>query len=971
MSSLPAGSQIVQIIGPQVPVLGMVPAKERALMVPGEFALLRDVRCDTGFPQVRRGVTSVLDKPSWAVGLPLGGTSVLMNGTRYVVAVYSDGTRGRVVVSPSGQTRWIEITSAQSWTGPSGDNRLTNVSSRVSFTVIPTLRAPGSVFKTSKDALLIQNGEDYPRIWDPSTEVETNANISSISGTGSGPVTVTLATPLTQLASGDHVWISDCGLSGANGIWEVTRTSDTVFQLVGSNSISGSASSGKLSDKADFLVHKPITSHGTTGKSFATLPFNWRVVGTTGKTYTNSGSHFTLANSNTAPYNNENTTIVWTFDSSAMNGDAASVKFGTGMYIDRQLVMLLEGDSVSAMVEHVKIEVNPDNVPYASITSPWQTIYDPEGSDSTKKQAFTISENDTNHRQWYVFNTTSITSQNYYHLRITRQTNIAGASGNAYLLFAGSANSDLASTSNFGFSYEDALNCAEGPIVLLPTYADPISLLGGVKLVKDGSSTTSSPMLPLDDRLITSFRFNLNNGLLNSYIPGGLNGEPDSCNIYISQPGSDRFYFLARHELYSPLISGGLRQWKKPSSPYDQVILNISTANGSLRNFIQYNREAPSEFQIPIPVAQTCLYTNGRLFCGNTKTLPKDYARGDVYFSWTRFPFRFQQVQEDELRGGYIQVAGEAVQAFVASASASLGSGRVYLFTDQNLYSLGDAGPFSSAGFQATDLSRPVKIGPHGTLSPLSIAQGYNAMYWIDKDVQMMRLSQGGLQNIGKYRIHNRLEQSPPARKNRMAGVFMNDRYYLAYTPAVETDNNRVLVWNERMQAIESEDYPAYKFEIPFIHTSTSGSLSTSRIYFFDIGGDMKSHEQRSDSDDGQAIKARIETKAILQSQWSGFYIDECLATVTTLELSTMSISRIPRKWGPDDSWTNTISIGDTGTDYSTYRDRFIRGKSGTQSTLESDSEWHLDLSAYLPPGTKFLRFECTTCSAGVSAGRR
>jgi len=954
-----------QAIGPSQRILGMYPAIDRSLMVDGQFIILQNGRCDGGLFIARDREAVLLSKPSWATGLPLGSYCCNLNGNPYVVAVWSDGTRSRVTVSPSQIDRWVEVTSSNAWTGTSGNNRLTSITNACQFAIVKTPRyLTSSGTFASRDALLIQNGTDYPRIYDPDTN--DSAAVKNVTAVASNAGKFQLTIGAHNFSIGDHPYLSSLGGLSLSGPYEVTAVGATTI-TINQTFVAGYTSGGTVQDRADLLVHKPISIPASVGNSFGTVSQFWTVAGASGKTYASSAgppkinqTDYKFSNSIAVPYGtgaaaNSNSGILWNIGTSAAATDIAKVQFGASMTLGKQVAMLWEGASVSAMFAQAKVEFSADDVTYV-------TAYDPSAASQLNLGIQYITQDSTNNRVWVIFDTTAIAGNASLYLRFTRQGSAPTTAQAATCLWIGSPSGNLPGSTEWGFSYEDEYNKVESRFFVMNAGSDAITSLGGVAAVsKTGSTDTlAAPILPLVSTALLDFRFVVTNATGADPISGGLDGQPERINFYASLPDATgipdgNFYFAFIATLYGAGYSGTTRQWTKT---YATTTINV-TLNNYAVSVINYNREAPSVFQLPIPIARACLYAHNRAFVGAVKDDNGQFGLGDIYYSWERNPFRWQQVQEDDLRGGYVQLGDEEVQVFLASASAQLGAGRVFCWSTKNLYSLGDSGPFATAGFSASDLSRPVVIGPHGTLSPLSVAQGYNALFWLDQDAQIMRLGPQGLDNICRQKVSNRTEMAVASRKAKFSGAFRKDRYYFAYTPGGESENNRVLVWNERMQAWESEDYETTNanFENLMIYSTSSSTMTTARLFCFDTAGTLYGYAENSTG----TITVRFATRGYQMTDWSGWYVFECACYATNNTATTLSISRVSRKWGADEAWTTTLSISESGSDFTGYKETVEHTKVGADRGEEIDLEWYLDVSGTVAPGTTILRFEFDT----------
>jgi hypothetical protein len=455
-------------------------------------------------------------------------------------------------------------------------------------------------------------------------------------------------------------------------------------------------------------------------------------------------------------------------------------------------------------------------------------------------------------------------------------------------------------------------------------------------------------------------------------ISGGMNGVPPNVTIYgrapsENDPNINPYFYLFTAKFYDFGYSGSTRVWNKQDTT--NTVVNVTTPSGITQAIFNINREAPSVYHLPMPIGAAVHYTNHRMLVGAIKDGTGQYAYADSYISWERNAFRFQQRQEDEFRGGYFQLSGEEVKAFASSASASLQAGRIYLFTNKTIYALGDSGPYAGAGLSTTELSRPYRIGPHGTLCPRSIAIGYAHMFWVDQDMQAMRMGNGLPENIGQRAISDRLDMSVTSRKPYVSGAFRRDRYYLAYTPALETQNNRVLVHNVTMNAWESEDYETASsdFECLGVVDVASGSFSNSRLFFFDSAGSLYSY---GESNSG-TIAIRFQSRGYQLRGWKLWHVQECWGVASMNAAATLSIARVARTWGADEAWSTTMSLNKTGADFASAKDNYTPAKTGTARGTMADFEWYLDVSGSVAPETQILRFEFAAYGTSPDAGGR
>ena len=326
-------------ISPSAQVKGMISATDKSMIGQGWYELLKNLRSDDGLPESRATELSVLAKPSWASAAPpLGVKSVSLNGQQWEVAVWSDGAETRVAVANSSLGRWVEVTGTNQWTGPSGNNRLTSLTAHCQLTVIRTPRralAETSTTIASRDVVLIQNGEDYPRIWDPGSTAYTSYTVTG-AVTAGGLIKLTIVGhPFT---TGDHLYISGVGgVPNATGLWQITKVDADTFTLDGSTFAGTFTSGGTVLDRADLLVHKPVTDISPFATSFAAPDYFTTILG--GETYqtptaTVNDTDNRFLNSSAAPYASPNIVVKWEAPTTVDVNDTAIFTLGTGIPLE-------------------------------------------------------------------------------------------------------------------------------------------------------------------------------------------------------------------------------------------------------------------------------------------------------------------------------------------------------------------------------------------------------------------------------------------------------------------------------------------------------------------------------------------------------------------------------------------------------------------------------------------------------------
>lgn len=218
----------------------------------------------------------------------------------------------------------------------------------------------------------------------------------------------------------------------------------------------------------------------------------------------------------------------------------------------------------------------------------------------------------------------------------------------------------------------------------------------------------------------------------------------------------------------------------------------------------------PQASALVCPMGTTLETANSRLFVGSGSTF---------WYSVFENPFLFYQTivtqvstgQLDPSSGASRSFDGETIQRITGMGAAAgpteaAGSpitvtATVIVHTDQNLYQV--------AGFDALSLNKALPYGPHGTLSPMSVARYQNRLYWLDQTGQICVFSGWQAKQISLEIVDDQTLAIPGSRLPWVVGCCLNGRYYMAYSAAGGSTNTLCLVYSEVRQMFESIDIPA------------------------------------------------------------------------------------------------------------------------------------------------------------------
>jgi hypothetical protein len=156
------------------PVRRLRTSLKGAQLPDGYYQAINNLRWDSGALTVRNGISTVSGSaPGTAC---LGAWSGSLNGTYYVVSAWIVSGKTAIYSLDLGSGNFAEltnpgnVTNASSWGGDSnGKTEFDNTTADVKFTVATTpRRVVGGTAVAPRDLLVIQNGSDYPLIYDPS-----------------------------------------------------------------------------------------------------------------------------------------------------------------------------------------------------------------------------------------------------------------------------------------------------------------------------------------------------------------------------------------------------------------------------------------------------------------------------------------------------------------------------------------------------------------------------------------------------------------------------------------------------------------------------------------------------------------------------------------------------------------------------------------------------------------------------------
>lgn len=327
----------------------------------------------------------------------------------------------------------------------------------------------------------------------------------------------------------------------------------------------------------------------------------------------------------------------------------------------------------------------------------------------------------------------------------------------------------------------------------------------------------------------------------------------------------------------------------------------------------------PDAYNIAIPTASEVCWANNRLFVGKKKGTAQQ-----LVISEFRNPFRcrrfvtFENGVPADWSATIIALGNETIQAIVPLAASTAGSSTIFIFTDQNIYAV--------SGQTTSQLSQLGRVANIGTLSPLSIASDKGTLYFVDNEMQVRTLANGGISSITRNLTDDKLKAVPAARRKWLGGTVYNDIYYLAYSES--SSNNRALVW-DMADGIWTTDTPAKSLE-GLVTWLDSTSLRLIAIGL--DGSDLKAYDYDKSSqaqDLGTTnITCTLEPYEIHIPSGAMFHVGRCKAMIDDVNSGTATIRRT---YYPSGVYQETSLSLDVSTEH-IYREDRIEGATVTGS---------------------------------------
>jgi hypothetical protein len=821
----------------------------------GFFAQLTNLRFDEMQLKVRDGALRLTSAVPVGSASLRGAYSCNLQGSPCIVAAYRVGSFTQVWRLDATAFTWSEITHDGTTNARNGNTRFAT-DGQITYAVI--------LDQAGKEILLIQNGADFPRVYDPSQAANERVAIhqpitpptstteqrilldfpqvanlwesgtrSSTTYVASSSLTVTAATNATPivlttsaahgLATGATVAVNGVlGNTAANGIWTLTVTGSTTFALDTSVGNGAYTSGGKVFAKIG------ITDTGTGQNLIPTMLISPSVA-----------------------------------TSDSVYIDLSPTAATLHLHQARQLVMILNED-YGALWSNLKIEIGAFSTGFT-----WVTLYDPS---STQYDPAFVTDVDPNEIDTYAvaFSTdgldktvAQVTSTMRFKFTWVGAQPPSTPVEVKFLLLA--ASGTVQGGSSYGLTWRNSQSRAEsyGQIVDEPTCAY-IQQRGG----------TPSNGLRIPNSEILYYRAAV---YYQDVSAVEIGKGTDTLCIYRKDPGESRYSF-ASSTVVNTFSAGS---W---STGFAGQILEVDdTVATSAKD---PTRIMPDAYHQCIPTGSSLLASGGRLFVGGVGA-----AKGELWvseeFGSTKFrtTVRFLDSKNaDPTSPTRVSFPGEIMTGLASVGGGLIGVDPVFAFTQGNVYRMD--------GLDAASLSKPTRVGRHGCPWPRTIAERLGELYWVDNERQVRTMRGSQMLPVSKLKIDDKLKI---ANLQNASGATMGERYYLAYQPSGGSTNTNVLIYEERLGEW-CEDVLA---------SGDAGQLVTiddplqRKIYSFSNAGHVYRIESPGQAtDDGTALPITITTPEIHGEMWQSVF-PGAVGVVSDVTAATLTITR---SWRPSAS---------------------------------------------------------------------
>lgn len=846
----------------RAPIRGMNSSLAPASLEEGYFSQLTNIRFGTRQAQIRPGITQLTSSAPTTGASLRGAWSGTINGALTIVAAYRVGSYTEVYNLNPTTFAWTEITApgTNSSIGNKYGNTRFPTDGQVTFAVIRDING--------NECLVMQNSADLPRVYDPNGAAFAQTAIHQ---------TVNPPTSTTQ----QRVYLD---FPYRVALWENGTRSSTTYQNSNGLAVTAATNASPIqittSAAHGLSTGETVGIFGVVGNTAANGVWTVTVVNSTEFTLngsTGNGTYVSGYGSMVSAFgfsdsgSGQSLSPTLLIGTNAASGQTAVIDFASSsgvlrLDLARQFIMIVT-NSYLPLFYNLKIEAGTTGGSYVTIYDPTQPQYSPNyvtGVDPNNANTVCVSFSlDGLDPSGAVF-------PNCETLRFTWVGSQPPSTGVQVLMLLMAASGQVQGGSSYGIAWTNSGSRAEsyGLVLPYPTTA-PIQTQGG--------NPTNGLLIPNDESLFYSATV-----YYQDVTTAEMDRGTDTLSIYRMDPGDTDYWLVASTVVNT--FNTGTNSWTGSTG---SILTYADTTPSSGKN---YSIDLPSSYQVCIPIGSCMLTDNQRLYVGGSGT-----CQNEIWISEFQFHVRFSPEvnfinpsQVDPTSAVMDTIPGEIVTGFGRVPGYLIGVDPITVFTNASVYRLD--------GIDATSLSRPTYLGPHGCPYPRTIAQHGGMLYWVDCENQLQVFGGGEMRQVSRFKVDNILAS---ANLTKATGAWLNDRYYLGYQPSGQTVNTSALVFEELYNEFCQDLFAAGDCGQLVTINSTGGRL----VYMFSSVGQVYQLESASTTDAGTAIPVTITTREIHNEMWGRIDAGR-VGIVCDPGSETLTISRT---WKP-------ASVGVSGT---------------------------------------------------------
>jgi hypothetical protein len=653
-------------------------------------------------------------------------------------------------------------------------------------------------------------------------------------------------------------------------------------------------------DGTHFVVTHSVITPPTDGmdmQAVAKFPAFASIGGAT-PTFSSSDGDITFTNSSAGAAENH---VLVTLANSTDNADSAEVTFPSSIDPNNSTMVYFYVETASLTLwETIKIEFRLTSTSY-------KTIYDGSSSTNGFREEIFVAP-DRRDRMIVAIPLINILHSDLIdRMRLTYVGDSSTTAEQTMKFYGIFFSGGVPGGSEFGITYGSFSARSE-------SVGFVIGNMQGEKLSRMGATSLSESRIPILGALNYQYTLRAKTTSTASNV--------DNMNVYVKRPGDIDFLYNSQDAFTE--WSGSAWGFASGATGGFNTI-NVGDTGAAISP--DPTLTMPDEYHKPIPKARYLHNANDRMFAGNISG-----GNSQVWFSEDRNPFKWRKaVRQDDFgifdprSPGYVEYESETVQGFASVPASLAGLNTVYTFTDLNLY--------ESEGMDAFSLSRRRRKALLGTLSPRSIRTYRAAVYWVDNDMQARELVGGQINDLSRYDVDDKLQAVPAGRRDDIVGEFFKDRYYIGYSTANASTNDRILIWNGIERVWEADD------KIPTPCTAEGLGVRLDRTNnipkLLSFGSDAKIYEyEQKDlaTDLGAGIATVLTTGELTSDMWAEIYV-ACLGFVmddTTSGTITVVVTYKPHG--------GTSTFAAISVDVSTNQAQLWISNSPTQAGFSKDA---------------------------------